>query len=235
MSPPLASLPLPSLLLAGLLACTPQAPPEELLADASSQVTFTTVEGIGPHHLVSSVHRTDSRAGMPDLTVDEVVEIAWQDWDNFHVRRLVDGQPERETIVAAGVPWVRSADIWDRRDDAEPHRVQLRTTWNTWEAVLGPWLAHIELVPDGDDIVEGRPASRYQVRMLPADRAPKTRTSAFTPVSAQGTVWLDKATAVHLRAEVEAVARRQGLTRAVRFTLQRANVGEDQGIAAPPG
>lgn len=222
-------------LLLAPLGCQPQAPPEELLADASTEVTFASVEGIGPHHYLSSLRRTDSRAGMPDQVVDEVVEIAWQDWDNFHVRRLIDGQAERETIVVGAVPWVRSADRWDRRDDAEPHRVQLRTTWNVWDEVMGPWLAHIELVPDGDDIVEGRPASRYQVRMLPAEQAPKVRTSAFTPLSAQGTVWLDKGTAVHLKAEVEAVARRQGLTRTVRLTMQRSNVGEDQGVAAPPG
>lgn len=231
MSLPLAA----ALLLLAPLGCVQQDPPEELLAAASTEVTFTSVEAIGPHHALSSLRRTDSRTGMPDLVVDEVVELSWQDWDRFQVRRLVDGQVERETIVAGGVPWVRTGDRWDRRDDAEPHRMQLRTTWNLWDEVMGPWLSHIELVPDGDDIIEGRPASRYQVRMLAADQAPKVRTSAFTPLSAQGTVWLDKATAVQLKVEVEATARRQGLTRALRFTMQRSNVGEDQGIAAPAG
>lgn len=206
-----------------------------MLADASAEVTFASVEQLGPHHFLSSATRTDSRQGVPDLVVDEVVEISWQDWDHFHVRRLIDGEAERETVVYGARPWIRSGDSWERRDDAEPHRLQLRTTWNAWDAVLGTHLDHIELLPDGDDIVEGRPVSRFKVQMLPADRAPKRRSWGFQPESISGTVWLDKATAVRLKADIEAVSRRQGLTRTVQFTLQRANIGVDQQVREPAG
>lgn len=221
--------------LAGALSCELGPPPEVQLADASRQVTFASVELLGPHHYLSSVHRSDARPGRPEMVVDEVVEISWQDWDRFQVRRLVDGEALRETIVVDGVPWVRSADRWDRRDDAEPHRVQLRTTWNTWDEMLGSVLNYIELVPDGDDIVEGRPASRYLVRLLTEEQAPRPKGYGFKPVSVEGKVWLDKATAVRLKAEVVAVTQRDALTRTIRLAEQRANIGEDQGVTAPPG
>ncbi|NOY25518.1 MAG: hypothetical protein GXP62_06555 [Oligoflexia bacterium] len=216
-------------------ACDAPPPPEALLADASSDVTFASVEMLGPHHYLSSLTRTDSRQGVPDRVVDEVVEISWQDWDNFQVRRLVDGDPQRETIVADGHAWVKTGDRWDARDDAEPHRLQLRTTWNTWDQVLASFQQHMKLVPAGDDIVDGRSASRYTLEMLPADQAPRPKSWGFQPISLQGTVWVDKATAVRLKVQLQAVSRRQGLTQSVRFTLQRSNIGEFQEIRSPPG
>jgi len=215
------------------LGCHSGPAPEEQLASASAQVTFTSVEQLGPHHYVSSVQRTDSRPGSPDRVMDEVVEISWQDWDDFHVRRIMDGQAERETVVSGGRVWVKSGEQWEPRDDAEPHRVQLRSTWNTWDEVLGSHSDHIRLVPDGDDIVEGRPASRFHLEMLPADQAPRPRAYGFQPTAIEGTVWLDEATAVRLKVELVATATRQALTRTTRFTLQRSNIGLDQGISPP--
>lgn len=230
----LAGLLLAAPLAGALLACDRGAPPEEALADASTEVTFTSVEQIGPHHMVASIVRTDARANGDQRVVDELVEISWQDWDDFHVRRLVDGQVERETIVAGGVPYVSVADRFEQRDDAEPHRVQLRTTWNMWDAVLGAHLDHVQLEPTGKDIVEGRPARVYSLQMKPDEERPKNKRWGFIPEAASGTVWLDEGTAVRLKAQIELTSRRDGVLRTVKLDLQRSNIGMDQGVAPPP-
>ena len=214
-------------------ACDRPPPSEPQLAQASGEVTFASVEKLGPHHYVGSVQRTDSRPGVADRVTDEVVEISWQDWDDFHVKRIMDGVAERETIVAGGKVWVKSGEIWEPREDAEPHRVQLRATWDNWDQVLASFLDHIHLVDSGPDIIEGRPAERYTVQMLPADQAPRPRAYGFQPDSIEGTVWVDKATAVRLKADVVAVSTRHALTRTTRLSIVRSAIGDDQGIRPP--
>jgi len=215
--------------------CQEESAPELLLADASSDVIFASVEKLGPHHYLSSLTRTDSRAGVPDRVTDEVVEISWQDWDEFSVRRSANGEVQRDTIVYQGRPWVLSGSRWDQRDDAEPHRLQLRSTWNTWDELLAPFQRSMKLVPDGDDIVAGRSASRYLLTLLPEDQRPRAKAWGLQPVALEGTVWLDKATAVRLKAQIVVTTRRQGLTRVTRLVLQRSNIGELQDVRPPPG
>ncbi len=227
--------PLLPLLLASIAACGVREQEQLDLAQASTETTFATAEQLGPHRSLTSIRRTDRREGQPERTVDEVVEIAWADWDNFQVRRLVDGEAARETIVAGGRVWVRSGETWSAREDAEPHRMQLRTTWDTWDQSLGPMRDHLRLVPEAKDIVEGRPAMRYRLELLPEAEAPRVRSSGWQPRSIQGTAWLDEATALHIKAELVAVTERKGVTRTLAYTLQRAGFGEDPGISPPPG
>ncbi|RME24750.1 MAG: hypothetical protein D6798_10485 [Deltaproteobacteria bacterium] len=203
------------------------------LAEASTEVTFASVEKLGPHHMVAMVERTDRRDTGEEHVFDELIELSWQDWDNFHVKRVVDGTTTRETIVADGRPWVRVGDRWEERDDAEPHRVQLRTTWNVWDAALGPFLDHITLEETGKDIVEGRPARTFQVVMKPEEQRPRPKRWGFQPQRIEGTVWLDAATAVRVKASVVATSRRQDVLRTVRLQLQRSDIGQDQDIRAP--
>lgn len=228
---------LPALLLAPLslgLGCSddPQPVEEVALADASTEVTFASVEQIGPHHMVASIRRTDDREGQV-RTTDEVTELSWQDWDDFQVRGLVDGELTRETIVADGIPWVRVGDRFEERPDAETHRVQLRVTWNMWDAVLGTHRDHVQLVHEGEDIIEGRPAGRYRLELKPDEERPRNQRWGFVPEGAEGTVWLDEASAVRLKAEITTTARRGGVARTTQLSLQRSNIGGDQAIQAP--
>jgi len=222
-------------LLLAPLACSSggDADAQLTLADASTDVTFASVEKLGPHHMVAMVERTDRRDTGEEQVADELTELSWQDWDDFHVKRVVDGSVERETIVSGGRPWVTVGDRWEERDDAEPHRVQLRTTWNAWDAALGPHLDHIALEETGKDIIEGRDARTFKVVMKPDEERPHNKRWGFQPQSIEGTVWLDAATAVRVKAAVVATSRRQDVLRTVRLQLQRSNIGEDQGVRAP--
>lgn len=207
---------------------------EELLADASTEVTLASVGQLGPHRMLASIRRTDERQDKV-RTTDEVTELTWQGWDDFHLRRLVDGELTQETLVAGGQAWVRTGDRWEPRPDAETYRVQLRVTWNMWDAVIGNHREHIELVPDGDDIIEGRPTSRFLLQLKPDEERPRNQRWGFVPEGAQGTVWLDEASAVRLKAEVTTTARRGGVYRTTQLSLQRSNIGQDQGIRPPEG
>lgn len=231
MSPPLLAL----VSLALGLGCGTEEQDQLDLVQASTTTTFATAEQLGPHRTLTSSRRTEQRAGGAAQTFDEVVEIAWGDWDNFQIRRLADGEAVRETRVVDGKVWVRSGDTWSRRDDVEPHRMQLRTTWDNWDEALGPLRNHVRMVPDGSDIVEGRPAARFRLELIPDAEAPRVRSSAWQPTSIQGTVWLDEGTALHLKAEFTSVAERKGVTRTLAYTQQRAGFGEDPGITAPEG
>lgn len=214
------------------LACTPSEVGSDPLAEASTEVTFASVEQVGPHHMVASIRRTDARPG-DERTTDELVELSWQDWDNFQVRRVVDGEATREVLVADGQAWVKVGDHWEERPDAETQRVQLRMTWNSWDSAIGPHRDHVQLVSEGRDVVEGRPATRYRIEMLPDEQRPKNQRWGFQPETASGQVWLDEASAVRLKAQLQTTSRRGDLVRTTVFELQRSNVGGDQGVRPP--
>lgn len=220
-------------LLSVALACG-QAGEEPLtLAEASAKTHFGSVEQLGPHRARVRIERTDLRASGATHSVSEEVEQTWQDWDHFQVRRSVDGKVERETLVFDGVAYVREGERWEARADAEPHRVQLRTTWNAWEGVLGSHLEHMELVPEGGDTTAGRETERLRVQMKPPEQRPPPASFGFLPETIEGTVWVDAATAVRLKADVTAGSRRQELQRTVHLVIEYSDVGADLGLQAP--
>lgn len=220
-------------LASGPAACERGPSQQELLADASSQVTFASVEGLGPHLFQVDLVRETERRGGGTVRVEEQVEIAWQSWDLFSVKRTSDGRTVVHNVVYGAVPWVQVGGRWEEREDAEPHRVQLRTTWDTWKAELAPFEGHMVLTYDGDDVVEGRKALRYTVGLPPETEGAAPRTRRTQLRSLDGTVWLDEATAVRLKADVTAVTERSGLARTTTLHLARSRFGQDQGIEAP--
>ena len=222
-------------LVAALVACDPKPPdPELTLADASEDVIFASVERLGPHRYVASATRTDTRQGRAMADRAETVDIGWESWDRFRYERVVNGSQTMSVIVSDGTPYARHASgSWERKEDAEPYRVQLQSTWSLWDEALEIFGDRVELTLDGEDIVEGRRATRYQVSLRPLPEGAKLRASAFEPTSLSGLVWLDEATAVRLTARVEGEARRGDLVRKVTLRLVRSDFGAPQDIAAP--
>ena len=53
------------------------------------------------------------------------------------------------------------------------------------------------------------------------------------PHRIEGEVLLDKATAVRLRASIEAIEKKIGLTRKTVLSIRRTDIGEDQAISTP--
>ena len=212
--------------------------PPPSLAETSQEVQFASVDRLGPHHLLSTITTTESRDGREVSSAEETVEIRWQDWDHFVFSRTRDGHPVSAVTVAGSHAWLRRTDgAWVRKDDAEPYRIQLRTTWNTWDQALELFADRIALTEQGADVVEGRSARVYAVSLAPLPELPPGTAArvraAGQPVSLAGRVWIDEATAVRLQADVRGVFERGNRTREISLKLTRSAVGQDQGISRP--
>lgn len=203
------------------------------LPEAADEAIFASVEKLGPHRCVATYSRADTRDGAPAGGSEQIVDIAWHDWDRFQVTRKANGQPSSEVIVVGGRPWARNrGGRWEEREDPEPWRVQLESTWDTWDEALEPFGDRVALTETGREELEGRWARRFTVSLKP-EQTTKGRRPAFTPISLSGTVWLDELTAVRLLAEVEGVVAQGNLQRRITLRLVRSDFGEDLGIRAP--
>lgn len=237
-----------------LLAACGDDPRIAELAEVSQQLSFETVDQLGPHHYLGSLkHEAERSDGSVDRT-DEAVEIRWQDWNSFEYRRTVEGELESAVVTRDGTPWQLLSDgSWRKGTDAEPHRLELRQSWNAWDQALEPYLERIRYVDRGTELVEGRQARRYAVELAPEPavaaededpkagkrrraRAAKAKARAASSdrlVSLSGEVWVDESTAVRLLADVEASRVHRGRRHTVRLKVVRSDVGRDQKIKAP--
>ncbi len=156
-----------------LLACSgPLEPPEEeQLAGISYQVNWESISRLGPHRLELTA-RLDG-----DLDQHtESFSVLWGSWDDFQVLRARDGRITQDLRVIGGTAW-RSMDgeSFRRHDDAEIYRADLSTTWNEWDRLLEPVLGGLQLEPDRETVVEGRPAQRYLVSLAPDYLPPRSK------------------------------------------------------------
>lgn len=223
------------------------------LAEASTEVSFEAVDGLGPHHLLGRVRTTAHPATGTPFTTDEVLEIRWQDWDNFEYRRSTNGELTTALVTSGGVTWQREGDErWEERPDAEPYRVELRHAWSLWDTALEPFRDQMAFTDKGEERMEGREVRRYGLSLgssaapTPADAPPaeptgkaprRKRARPVAPVqprALEGDVWVDAATAVRLMADVRGEAEHRGVRREIHLQLTRSEVGQDQPIAPPP-
>lgn len=242
---------IPLILVLGCRSCEEAPPePEMTLTEAADEATFASVEKLGPHRCTSTITRVDSRDGVAGAAHVEVAEISWRDWDRFRLSRVMDGEPVSDVIVVGGKPWAREYDgPWDARDDAEIFRVQLQSTWDSWDTALEPFGERITFTEVGRELIEGRWAHRFSVSLAPdpaaattAEGAPpkkekkkeRARRASFTPLTLTGTVWIDEISAVRLLAEVEGQVKQGNLVRSISLKLARSAFGEDLNIDPPP-
>lgn len=212
-----------------------EAPPLTL-AEASEQVTFASTEALGRHRFLATTERVERRSGSEQSRHTEVVEVRWEDWDNFRYRRSVDERPVEEVIVSGGEGWLRRGSSWERVADAEPHRTQLRMSWNAWEQAARLFGDRLSLQRAGTESVQGRPAQRYAVSLgeeSMATRPGPRMQGKMTPVSLEGTLWVDEATAVRLTGQLQGTLERDGYEKELRLQLARTEIGASQDIKPP--
>ncbi len=200
----------------------------------SDQITFKSVESLGAHHMLATVSRTDlwDDGGQDDH--EETAELAWNNWDSFHMRRVVNGATLSEIIVEEGRAYSRSKGSgWQTEIDAEPARLQVQTTWNVWATAMDLFSGRVQYTEGETSVVDGRPARRFAVVLSPLAQGQRIRSGSMTPVSIEGEVWLDEGTAVRLSANVRATATRKGLSRTIHIHLRRSGVGQAQTITPP--
>lgn len=236
---------------------SPRTPPPLTLEAASEQVTFASIEQLGPHRSLATLERVESHAGRETSRHTESVDIRWESWDRFQYRRDVDGRPVSESVVSDGQAWHRrQGGRWSLIADPETHRQQLRLTWNAWEQAVGPFGDRMALTRVGLEPVEGRRAIRYTLSLTPsvAEQASSSSSASssasvvgeggkssrrrrpsasFEPTSLSGVVWVDEATAVRLTGQVTGTLARADYTRTLSLQLARTGIGLSQDITPP--
>lgn len=224
-------------LLPGCGGCGPEGPPPPTLAEASQEVQFHSVDQLGAHAYLATIIRTELRDGEVVGESQEVFEIRWQGWDDFEVRRSVDGDVASAVRVAGGRAWVLRNGTWQSRPDAEPFRQELRLTWSGWDQAMDGFDDRVAYGDPEDGVVEGRPARRYGVDLKPLPKMGKARRRRRQadggPTALSGFVWVDQTTAVRLVADVQGETVRGDVTRRIQLKLARSAFGLDQGIAPP--
>jgi len=205
----------------------------QALWDVSFKLTYASVASIGPHHTeATAVHE---RGGDRPRKRTEVFDVRWGDWDNFQVKRSRDGKLLMEHRVVQGLPFGRSGrSDFRASSDAELFRVELSQTWNSFGLALEPFQWQLGAEPDGETVVEGRPASRYRLHLEPLAEGERQR--GHVPVSLQGVVVLDAATGVRLLAQVEGTYLEQGREDRVwttRYRLTRSGFGIPPDLLKP--
>ena len=233
----LAGLGLAGAMLSSCRSCAQPDVEEVSLAQVSQEIQFQSVDHLGPHAYLASIQRTELRDDVVVTDSQEVFEIRWDGWDDFEVRRSVDGKLASALRVVDAVAWWQRNGRWVNRGDPEPYRQELRMTWNGWEQALDLFRNRVALDQPEDGVVEGRAARRYEVSLAPPAAVGKARRrrreSEGGPVSLEGFVWVDEITAVRLVADVSGEVQRGGVTRRVHLKLARSAIGQDQNIERP--
>ncbi|MFT5682624.1 MAG: hypothetical protein ACI8RZ_003546 [Myxococcota bacterium] len=205
--------------------------PEISLAEASAKVTFASVETLGAHTYLATSTRTEERRGREVSRHEEVVEIRWQDWDNFSHRRTVDGRSAADIVVVDGVAWSRRlGGPWKKKNDAESSRVQLKTTWDSWEQTIGSFGDQVVMTEGDSEPVEGRTARHYTLSL---SELPPAGDDATQPIALSGDLWVDEASAVRLTGKLEGTLGRDGYHRLVELQVVRTAIGMPQNISLP--
>ena len=216
-----------------MLACAPSPPeePEVTLAEASEKVTFASVETLGAHTYLATSTRVELRRGREMSRHVEVVEIRWQDWDNFSHRRIVDERTVADIVVSDGAAWSRRlGGPWKKKDDAESSRVQLKTTWNSWEQTISSFGDLVVMSEGESEAVEGRLARHY---VLSLSELPPVGDDATQPLALSGDLWVDESSAVRLTGKLEGILGREGYRRQVELQIVRTAIGMPQNIQLP--
>ena len=201
----------------------------------AEQATSETWKSLGPHttRAVTLTKRwlTDGPPEESDLTV----EIRWQDDQTFVWRRVRDGKIRQEILLSEGAGWKRSGKRpFQLVNTPDTYLRSLSENWSVWREAMGPFLGRVTMSQDGDGIVEGRPSWKYLLSLTPQEQEPiSTRTELKT---LSGTLWIDKATAIRLAADIRGswtTFGRQPLHHEMSFKLERTAFAEQQGVVPP--
>ena len=224
----------------GCKSCEESGSTDADLPDISTSIQFQSVAELGAHRMTAQIRRKDVRSGEVSLDNDETLVLVWNDADSFINRVLRDGVIQSEDRVVDGVPYSRRrAGLWIQKEDAEPMRVSVYTTWNVWENALDLYSDRIAYSEPVSDIYEGRDARRYTLSLAASDarsqRAVRRQRLDGEPIHLAGQVWLDGERAVRLKAEVTGMWKKGDLEKTVQLSMARTDLGQTQSVEIPDG
>ena len=218
-----------------LLACTCSQPEEEIVEHdqglTQKEIIFKTVENLGPHFFKAIIDREEYRNDKLSSHHQELVEIYWNDWDNFSFERKVGERTVESIVVIDGKAWMLNPNrMWSKKKDAEPYRVNMRSSWNVWRQLFTPFSGGLVWTSNGITEFEDREAEEYSLSFTSEKRPGE---DALKPSSVRGTVWVDLETTVRLKAEVEGVMEAGDFRKEFFIRLKRTKIGEEIALTPP--
>lgn len=232
---------LTSLALLPACRCAPQES-GVTLDQAAETTTIKTLDSLGPHRMQADIQRKKRNEGAVVEQSDEQLLIVWQDWDNFRIRRVRDSKVVEHVLVVKGNPYTLGPEgRLAPTDDAEPYRGELRLSWDPWEQAMDPFLERLKLDSPVPETLEGRGVTNYTVTLAPRSelekKTPKTLDKGFLPTVMAGNVWVDQATALRLKADLNGrwtVGPDSLIENEITLRMSRGQFGELQDLR-PPG
>jgi hypothetical protein len=229
--------------------CGGQPQPVSTTAPAEENALVRSLQSLGPHRMeATTIRRTLDEDGSIAQETDEQLVIAWQDWDDFRIRRLVDGKvSEHELVVRGNAYSLGSMGRLAPADSPDPFRERLRMSWDVWDSCLDPFQAVVRLASPVDEIVQGRSAVHYTIALADALGFPTSGQggalsgaepprNAFEPIALSGSVWVDKITGTRLKADVTGTWKdlaADAATHELVFRMARSQIGHLQEIKPP--
>ncbi len=214
------------------LACirAPQPEVSEDLAEASEEVIFASVEEIGSHVFNSSILRETFHKEDKLSSHLESVEIIWSDWDNFSYRFVVNDEEALNVRVVSATPYKKKGGVWSIKRDAERYRIELRQHWNVWEQNTKPFQSTMIKRLGEREAIESRDSQIYTVEL---PQQPDSDGLLPKPISFDGKIWVDKKTAVRLKADVTGELGIQGGKKRFTLNIERSKIGHTLDIKVP--
>ncbi len=214
-----------------LLACSdPPAAPEERVAAADRAILASAAE-LGSYQSTASVIRTWTGKEGATRSLKEDFELRWEDPDRWSLILSRDGRQTQRAVVFGGTPYLSIGERpLERREDAEPLRVQLAAAWDPWEQALSPFADQLTYTEAREEVWEGRPVRVFALSAKAP--SPKSRPS-WVIREVQGEVWLDEATSVRLKTELKIGAQGKKEALDLLFALQITGIGSPTSLTDP--
>lgn len=210
------------------LACTGDeqtkvSTPEETLIAASKEVIFASTEVLGPHRFRSVYTQTEFHGEDVRNQHREVLSIDWMDWDHWQATHLVDEDVVMNVMIMDSQTLEQVSGEYIKRPDGEPYRVQLRSMWNQWDAVMRHFEPHTTWTDNGTSTIEGRTVHQYTAVFAEPAKTPV----GLIPIELSAQVWVDEQTAVRLAGTVEAVLIQGPYKKQVSLKVDRSAIASD--------
>ncbi len=195
---------------------------EPTLLEASQEIIFASTEALGAHRLRSVYEQTEYHGEDLRTQSKQVLQLDWQDWDNWQVTQLIDGEVVTQVHLMNGKCLEQVAGKYIERSDGEPYRIQLRSMWNQWDDLMRHFEPTTTWLAKGQSIIEERKVEHYQ-----ADFAKPTKNNGgLIPKSLAAEVWVDEQTAVRLVGKVEASLIKGPYKKEVSLLVERSEIGQ---------
>jgi len=197
----------------------------ESVAEKLARLSPDALASLGPHHC-ESVLLLNSEGDRGAKVIQERYELQWDNWDQYRYRVEKNGRKVMDLTIWKGQAYQRQGDgrLKTRKNTHEMH-YYLRQTWNQWEAAVKPFSSVLRYDYRQTEIVEGRPVHRYDLALesvvdpLPGRKGRSRQSIVYDSIN--GSIWIDDATGLPLKAVMDAGYRH------VRFSRRPGHPGEE--------